>query len=118
MIKHFSLQRQRYKRFNLHCENMDKRKFIVRSNAKQGDRGQNFAKWKMGMKDGLRIKRSPTGEDYVGTNYDPVSKKKTEVRHKEVKTGGARLSRVQKKKRKRVKKQGGKYDVERFSGWI
>ena len=81
---------------------------VIRDNAAQGKRGEEQVKTKYEM-NGYKMKRTGKGHDYKATRRNWLTGKK-ETKYVEVKTGGAELSPLQKKKKRSM---GKKYVEER-----
>ena len=80
----------------------------IRDNADQGREGEAQVRSKYEM-NGYDVKRTGRGSDYRVTKRNWLTGKKV-TKYVEVKTGNAKLSPLQKKKRKQY---GGSYKVER-----
>ena len=84
------------------------KKNVIRDNAAKGEAGERRVKSRYEMS-GYKMKRMGRGHDFKATRNNWLTGKK-ETKYVEVKTGGAKLSPLQKRKKRSF---GKKYVVER-----
>jgi len=72
---------------------------VIDENRRKGRMGEENVKMKFQMR-GYDVERSPRGKDFIARKRDIFTGRVTETKHIEVKTGKAKLSRLQEKTRK------------------
>ena len=83
---------------------------VIRDNAAKGKQWEDQVKFNHEMR-GEKVERTGYGHDFKVTKTDPWTGKRT-AEYIEAKTGNAKLSKLQKKKKKQM---GSRYKVERDS---
>jgi len=84
------------------------KKEVIAENRAKGRAGEEQIRSRYELS-GHEVERSPRGKDFVVRKRDLFSGRVTSTKHVEVKTGKAKLSKLQKK----TKKGKGNYKVER-----
>jgi hypothetical protein len=82
------------------------KKEILLKNKAKGLAGEEIVKSKLQMQ-GWEVERSPIGKDFIARKRNFLTGKITQTKHIEVKTGKAKLSKLQDK----TKKGKGKYQI-------
>lgn len=84
----------------------------LEENIRKGRSGERQAELELNLQ-GWNLRKTGRGSDYEGTRYNWVTGR-TEKKHFEIKTGGARLSKLQKKTKKKKKGRYKEYRTEPF----
>lgn len=87
------------------------KKEVIAENKEQGRRGEESARMKLALQ-GYEVERSPRGKDFVARKRNLFTGKVIQTKHIEVKTGKAKLSKLQQKTKKNKKN----YQVMKESG--
>ena len=98
--------------FNSYEKPKEKKRRIISQNVRKGKVAELEAVSYDSIMGGWESKRTGQGHDYKQTRHDWMSGKKEE-RYKEIKSGNAKLSKLQKKTMEKMKKKGKVYVVDR-----
>jgi len=87
---------------------------IIAENRRKGRAGEDAYR-ASAMLRGVELERAPRGRDFIERKRDPFTDRVTSTKHVEIKTGNAKLSKLQKKTKR---KKGSNYKEVRMDPYF